>query len=465
MAQQMVWASFDKFSGANTHCNVIGENDQGMLILRYKDKSLRRNVYIDFYDHGLRLKNTMSISERKKQVDKVLLLNDKLHVIYHYPNFSSRKLFYKSYNYKNKESKPELKEWIDLPVESNRIYGYDIIYNHNRNAGLINYIKANNENSTIQLHYFDATLNLEKSIERKLNSSAKNTNIISRTLDQYGNFYCVYSTKRGGFFGKDNPIYYLLTYNKKKYEWKETEINNKELYISSVKLKEDIQNDRVLFSYFYSPNYKNGNYGLANSAYACKNQKRLYISKQQINNEFSRQITGSKLGKEKELNSFYIKNIIPTSDSGSIIIAERFFLTDQNETFYQNGIPVTQSRNVYNFEEVLVFSNNQNGGIKWNKVLLKRQSSINDGGYFSSIVIIPAPDKIHFIYNEKLVYNGDVIQYSIDKNGNSSQKNLFRTDMASYMIIPSESRIIGYNRAAIPMFLSNGERGLLKLIY
>ena len=165
------------------------------------------------------------------------------------------------------------------------------------------------------------------------------------------------------------------------------------------------------------------------------------------------------------LLSFFIKDLIPTSDSGSIVVAERFFLTDQNETFYQNGIPVTQSRNVYNFEEVILFASNKYGGIKWNKAILKRQNSINDGGYFSSIVIIPSPDKIHLLYNEKLVYNGDVIQYCIDKNGISTQKNLFRFDMASYMIIPSESRVIGYNRAAIPMFLSNGERGLLKIIY
>jgi hypothetical protein len=461
----MVWASFDKFSGSNTHCNVIGENDKGVLILRYKDKSLKRNVYIDFYDHGLRLKNTFAISERKKQVDKVLLLKNQLYVIYHYPNYANRKLFYKALDYETKENKEELKEWVNIPIENNRLYGYDIIYNHTRNAGLINYIQAEDENSTLFIQYFDDALKLEKPVQYTLNFSAKNTKVMSRIMDKNGNYYCIYAAQKGGFFAKDNSIYYLLMYNKKNNEWTNTELNSQELFISSVYLKEDIQNKRVLLSYFYSPNYKNGNYGLTNSAYNSNDQKRIYEGRQKINSEFSRQIAGGKLGKEKELNSFYIKDIVPTSDSGSMIIAERFFLTDQNETFYQNGIPVTQSRNVYNFEEVLVFSNNKYGRIQWNKVLLKRQSSINDGGYFSSIIVVPAPDRVHFIYNEKLVYNGDVIQYSINQDGQTSQKNLFRTDMASYMVIPSESRIIGYNRAAIPMFLSNGERGLLKIIY
>ena len=50
-------------------------------------------------------------------------------------------------------------------------------------------------------------------------------------------------------------------------------------------------------------------------------------------------------------------------------------------------------------------------------------------------------------------------------DGNFQQKNLFRYDMAVYMIIPSESRAIGYNRAAIPLYLSGGNRALLKIIY
>ena len=63
---------------------------------------------------------------------------------------------------------------------------------------------------------------------------------------------------------------------KKLTEWTNTELNSQELFISSVYLKEDIQNKRVLLSYFYSPNYKNGNYGLTNSAYNSNDQKRIY---------------------------------------------------------------------------------------------------------------------------------------------------------------------------------------------
>lgn len=465
-AQQMVWASFEKFSGTNTHCNVIGETDAGVLLLRFKDKNLKRNVYIDYYDHALRLKNSFGISERKKQVEKILLLNGKLYTIYQYPTYSAKQLFYKAHNYKNKESKSELKEWTSIQTDENKIYNFDINYNHSRTLGSIDYLAAiSNEKSEYKVNFFDENLVLNTQTIFPIPSNAKDVTVTGRTIDQYGNFYLLYKTVNGSFFSRDNEIHHLASYNAKTKRWKDTELNTQEFFISSIIMKEDIVNKRILCSYFYSFDYKNGNFGLTNFAIDAHNQDEIYIQKQKLDSDFSRQITGSKLGKEKELNSFFIQDIIPTSDSGSIIVAERFFLTDQNETFYQNGIPVTTSRNVYNFEELLLFSANKYGGIKWNKVLLKKQNSINDGGYFSSVIIIPSKDKLNILYNEKLVYNGDVIQYSIDKEGNTTQKNLFRKDMAVYMIIPSESRVIGYNRAAIPMFLSNGERGLLKIVY
>ena len=133
-------------------------------------------------------------------MDKVLLLKNQLYVIYHYPNYANRKLFCKALDYETKENKEELKEWVNIPIENNRLYGYDIIYNHTRNAGLINYIQAEDENSTLFIQYFDDALKLEKPVQYTLNFSAKNTKVMSRIMDKNGNYYCIYAAPKGVAF-------------------------------------------------------------------------------------------------------------------------------------------------------------------------------------------------------------------------------------------------------------------------
>lgn len=463
-AQRTVWSSFQKYNGGNATLNIIGETSDGMLALRYSDRNLKKNVFIDYYDFSMRLKNTVGIGMRKQQLEKILLFNNNLYAIYDENSHRSKKLYYKTINYKEKE-KTELVPWLDIPYTNVKLNSFDILYNIQRTAGAVSYQEEYSTSTQLVLTYFDTGLNLEENVKYELLGKSRNIKLHQRILDSDGNFYAIVSTFKGGFFSRDDERYFLLSYNRQSKNWQKENLNAEDIFVSSVYLKEDVLNSRILLAYFYSLRYQNGTYGLVNMSISSKSQKELYSNSQVIDKDFTRQITGDKIGKEKELNSFAIRDIVPTSDSGSVVLAERFFLTDQNETFYQNGLPVTNSRNVYHFEEVVLFSVSKYGTIRWNKLVLKRQNSINDGGYYSSFVVVPSPTHIHLIYNEKLVYNGDVIQYSIDKDGKSSQKNIFRGDMASYMIVPIESRVIGYNRAAIPVYMSNGDRGILKLIF
>ncbi len=467
-SQTLIWASFDKFSGSNAHCSAIGENNDGVFILRYKDKNLRKNTYIDYYDHNLRLINTISIAERKKSVEKILLLGQRLFVVYSdYSSFANQ-LYYTEIEYQKKElGKIEFKPFVALEEPKSKRIDFDIIYDNLKNIAAINFLsETDNREAQMVWKTFNTDFDADKSIVYNFETELRNITILDKRLDEYGNIYVAYKKAIiKNIFSKDDSKIYLLTYNIKSKKWKNKLLNQDEFNINSIIIQEDNTNKIMHVAYFYSFKIINGNYGLGQISINTKSQEILSEHKEKISEEFSRGITGEKSGKESELTSFIIQKLVPTKDSGCLIIAERFFVTNQSETIYQNGLPMTASRNVYNFEEVIVLSRDKNGLSRWNKTLLKRQNSINDGGYFSSAVVIPTPDKIHIIYNEKLLNNGDVVQWSIDRDGNFQQKNLFRYDMAVYMIIPSESRAIGYNRAAIPLYLSGGNRALLKIIY
>ena len=466
-AQQMIWASYDKFSGANNHCNTIGEFKEGLYMLRYKDKNLKKNVYIDYYDHNLRLIESTQVGERKMSLEKVMLLEENLYMVYAGNGYSNNALYKKLLVPLDKESnKNEPAAWFNINTEMGNTTYFDLDYNDSRTKGVVNYIEKKGETGIYNCHFFDSKLKITKTTNFQFDVESKNINILSKVLDKHGNLYMAYrKITKTGFFSKDESDVYLLTYNFKEDYWNQVLLTDNEFYISTLMIKENTVNDFIHVSFFYSLKLENGNYGLQNMIFSSVNQTLKKRYRKKLEEEFTRTITGDKLGKEQELSSFFIRDIIPTSDSGSLVIAERYFVSSQTETYYQNGLPVTASRNVYNFEEVILLSNDFDCKPKWSKMLLKRQNSVTDGGYFSSVVIVPAPDRVHLIFNEKLLNNGDVIQYSIDKEGVSSQKNLFRNDMAAYMIIPSESRNIGYNRAAIPLYISGGDRGLLKIVY
>ena len=76
-AQKTVWSSFQKYNGGNATLNIIGETNEGMLALRYSDRNLKKNVFIDYYDFSMRLRNTVGIGMRKQQLEKILLFKNR----------------------------------------------------------------------------------------------------------------------------------------------------------------------------------------------------------------------------------------------------------------------------------------------------------------------------------------------------------------------------------------------------
>ena len=68
------------------------------------------------------------------------------------------------------------------------------------------------------------------------------------------------------------------------------------------------------------------------------------------------------------------------------IVAERSSFTFESDVIYVNGIPQSTSRNIYNYEDVLVMALEPDLRIRWYHLINKSQSSLNDGGYYSSII-------------------------------------------------------------------------------
>jgi hypothetical protein len=146
-----------------------------------------------------------------------------------------------------------------------------------------------------------------------------------------------------------------------------------------------------------------------------------------------------------DLNDIYIRKIIPRSDGGIFLISEKYFITRQSYTYYVNGFPQTNTRVVYNYNDVLLLSIKADGSLEIGDVINKEQQSVSDGGYYSSITYFINNDAIHTIYNADVNQEGDVLMNKFNVKGKSENKILVKAINASVLIIPTDCKQISAN--------------------
>lgn len=185
--------------------------------------------------------------------------------------------------------------------------------------------------------------------------------------------------------------------------------------------------------------------------------------------EFDRALVAKMIGekeatKKPELANIQMKRLILRSDGGIILAAENVYTTQQTYTYYVNGMPQYSYRTIYNYDDILVVSLDPDGKSEWHEVIRKKQSSLNDEGYFSSFTMIAVKDKMHFLYNDNSRGNNDVVDVSINNYG-QREKNLLLNSKNTYaLIIPAESKIVSYN-TLLTGALREKQFSLLKVSY
>lgn len=146
-------------------------------------------------------------------------------------------------------------------------------------------------------------------------------------------------------------------------------------------------------------------------------------------------------GKNVELFEYDLRNIVPRADGGAVLLAEQYYVTVVCRTDYKTG--VTTCTYYYHYNDVIVVSVDPDGQIEWATKVSKRQTSANDGGYFSSFALMVTRDNLHLVFNDTRKNlevdkqgkyynydlrdkNGIVMLASIDADGNVSRRALIR---------------------------------------
>jgi len=419
---KITWGDEQALNKKTRFEDIIGSDGDGTYVAKrtYKGK---KPIIIEKYNNNMKLLESVPISmgEKKKertyqyatQIDGELvmfsaLLDKKAKV---------NLLFAQTINKKTLKPSSKLTRVgaIDFDGKSKRNSGsfsYHISGDDRRILIYYNLPYEKNANEKLSYHIFDKDLNLlwEKNIT--LPYEADLFRVVDYQIQENGDLYMlskIFQDKaKNRKKGKPNYHYQIIAYTNKGDDKKEYPIILEDKFLSEMKIAINDKGD-IICGGFYSDNSSNslnGSYFLkidgANKQIVSKSFQEFgidFITQNMTDKQKKKTKKREGKGKDVELFSYDLDNIVLREDGGAVLVGEQYFVRVVT-TYDSNGNPRTTYHYYYN--DIIVISINPKGDIEWTEKIAKRQHTVNDDGYFSSYALMITDDKMNFIFNDNV---------------------------------------------------------------
>lgn len=447
--------------GSSGFTKVIGENEDGIFVLHHRNQSLNSDFYIERFKHDVSSSSLFKVTIPKASLEKIAV---KEHTIAYLTQEGKRYRGKKTLRFIELSSYAYEKV-ISTSIEiDNYDFGQEVMPVHIfEDKSMFSIAMGLNIDGLSQLKLLEIGDNGKMKELATLKTSHKNNVIqyMDISADKHGNKYILARIREKYF---NAPHYILYFYNAKEKRFTEKLLNNENTWLSSLELMYDEMNDITnVFSFFGDkPNQNKGYMLVSYSGVEMKKKVARF-------DEFETDFVGDLIGKGNAenggvLSNFYVRKIRPKMDGGIIFVAEKFIKIDKTTMEYVNGSAQPMTKSVYNFDEVIVVSLDEDGDLDWQRKINKQQNSMYDGGYFSSIQVVFTEYNIYVIYNDKMNTAGNVVQHKMDIYGSTSEKLILRSSNYYQYIVPMQGSQIGYNRVVIPATINKTSQ-LVKLTY
>lgn len=470
-AQDLEWSNPRKIKGNTAYTRVIGQNETGLYLLRFRNQFLTKSVIIERYRNHLGYAMSKNLTLKKSR-----LL---------FAELQPKGLLVFTAHYDRKHMQNEVRcQWYDHninPIGKEKVLAtsrlsdfYDkgdfrIRVSNDRKTYLITHTEKSDDNKRIlSINIFDADMEVKYKHQYKLDIKYTNFYLSNIMVDDRGNaLYLISQQKIEHRKEKTEPAKVnVYWYNGAKDSLVDYQILDSGKTLKKAQFAWDRTTDRFNITAFYFENSSNSTDGLFHFKLNPNSyEEHPKITYQAFTETFKEQLFSDKESNIfDDANNFDLLKALPSTDGGMTIVAERSSISNETDVTYINGMPSTMPRNIYNFDDVLVISLDSNYAIKWKYLINKSQSSLNDNGYYSSVVIANTRSHLYILYNDRLRTNGDVMQYTLDADGKVTYKILIRSDNHFVSIIPSEAKQINYNQVILPV-TKDRKFSILKLEY
>ncbi len=182
-----------------------------------------------------------------------------------------------------------------------------------------------------------------------------------------------------------------------------------------------------------------------------------------FDNDYLTLVLGKKIDRNVGFSDVNVQKIIPRSDGGILMIAERNKKYIRNTGIYNNsyyGRNHNMAQTDYYFNEILLYSFNPTGEVHWKEILHKKQYSQDDNGEFSSFFLFLNRSNLRLIYNDAIKSTGTVYEYVVSGTGDSDRASLFNTKPYKFMLKMTAATQVSANTLIVP----SERRSYLRLV-
>ena len=477
-AQLMDWGYPQKLASKNFYCKFIGFNNGGYYYIRSKKSDFRGDITIEKYSANLSLQWSKPIQSYKLNeiVLQVLLMQNGILIISAEENYSSGFTEVKSLAL-SPEGELAAQNSHLFQVKTSAFYDDDpferfiLKVNELRNLYVVCYLmEGEKKQAVINYNLFSET-----SISIGPGGYAYNTRtdqfFINEILINNFTIYCLVSYN--DINKKNSDLEYLhdvlaLNYNSKIFSRIPIVLEGK--IQSDLGICIDTLNNALKLTGFYSEKKSTSAAGIAIYTLPLDDPEHYSSGFMPFPKELLARIIGERASeKTREVEDFVVHRIVPRSDGGLLLIAECFYIEKQPYNSYTSGVQgitpqQTIIRNIYNYDEIMVFSLDSMATIDWWQVIVKNQNSVNDNGYNLSFTSLVKRDMIYIFFNLNYHNSNEIMEYSINSNGKMRNKILFKSTNYYIDFAPRQSSQIATGSILMPL-VKDRKFNLLKLTY
>ncbi len=293
--------------------------------------------------------------------------------------------------------------------------------------------------------------------------------VSSIKLDNQGGVYLMGKLYQGKVKekrrGLPNFEYRLLSCTASGNATKEYNIRLRDKFITDVQFAVKDKN-QIICSGFYS---EQGVYSIKGAFFMTLDAGSKAVKSQHLQ-EFdadflSEFMSETKARKGKELYEYDLDDLVMREDGGVVLVAEQYY--HYVHTYY-SGTGANRFMNTvhyYNYHDIIAVNINPDGKIAWARKIPKHQTSVNDGGFFSSYTLSVIGSKLYFLFNDSprnldnspgdrtVNFSGRnssvVVLVQLDKNGNLEKMPLFTAKDSDVITRPKVCEQVSSNEVIL----------------
>jgi hypothetical protein len=453
-AQTVEWSNQQKTKNKTFYTQILGENSSGIFIARTRNSDFRSEIVIEKYKANLSQELGKDLPQpENSQVERVIVTETGLMQFVLVKNANTQKIELQLIEFDNTLNQISAKTLFALDgklAADRKLY---IKPSADRKLYTLFFVSPSNDNSrsVINVYGYDASFILKYNRKFGLNSPMEQVDLKNLECDNQGNVFALLNLPRQEKKSMQRGInYFLYSYFPATDNMLEYEIGTDSVFINEISMVVNNYANTLNIAGFYSDKADKRCIGTIYYRFDVKGAEMAIKRLDPIDLSFSSKIAGTMMNERSpKLTDLYIRKLVANSDGGCTIIAEKYYETKQSYTYTVNGFPQTNFRTIYNYDEIVVIAKNADGTNRFKDFIKKNQTSMTDGGYYSSFVTLLANDKIGLVYNLDVVNEGDVMLTTISSKGLFENKVLIKSMSYYATIMPLESKQVSGNSAII----------------